>query len=141
MDWVSLGWMNSDGGRDFSIGSGRNAPEIKDHRNSGSSIFLADYNGEIERADEVRLHPESERPRDGLCEALRRHGVAIGYKTSALVIAGLEGLEVICKDSTNIMAQPNWLELLPYADWHYSEIQSGEAWEHLNAFSPKHSAS
>jgi hypothetical protein len=48
-----------------------------------------------------------------------------------LVSAALAGLEVICKDARNIMFERNWLELLPYADWHWSEIENGDALEHL----------
>lgn len=66
-----------------------------------------------------------------MLDALRRHGVAIGYQTTALVRAALEGLDTVCLDSRNILAQPDWYELLPYADWEASEISSGEAWEHL----------
>jgi len=128
---VSLGWMKSDGSRDFHVGCGRKPPPVKDRTDKTGTIFLADYSGPLGQADTVRLHPARERPADGLREALRKHGIAIGYKTTALVTAALEGLEVICKDKSNIMAEDNWLELLPYADWHYSEIASGEAWEHL----------
>jgi len=123
--------MNQDGGRDFKPGVGREPPTPKARRTQGGSLFLADYGGPVEPADEVRLHPSREKPRDRLHDALRRHAIAIGYNTTALVTAGLEGLEVVCKSPQNIMSQPNWLELLPYADWHYTEIQSGEAWEHL----------
>ena len=133
---VSLGWMNADGGRDFKIGKGRIAPIPKENAGNGTSIFLADYNGPIEKADEIRLHPAQKewKKRDSLEYVLSRHSKAIGYQTTALVTAGLMGLEIICKDERNIMFQPNWLELLPYADWHHSEIENGEAWEHLNAF-------
>jgi hypothetical protein len=47
------------------------------------------------------------------------------------VTAALEGLEVVCKDDRNIMSEPNWLELLPYADWNHQEIENGDVWEHL----------
>lgn len=130
---VSLGWMRADGGRYFDAGSGRKSPPVKDKSDRAGTIFLADYIGPLEQADTVRLHPARERPADGLLEALRGHGVAIGYKTTALVTAALEGLEVVCKDNANIMYEDNWLELLPYADWHHSEISNGEAWEHLRA--------
>lgn len=134
MDWVSLGWMRPDGGRNFNVGCGREPPKVEGRPDRGGSIFLADYGGPIERADEVRRHPEDQKSSEGLRCALRRHRVAIGYQTTALVAAGLCGLEVVCKDRRNIMAEPNWLDLLPYADWHWSEIESGEAWEHLNDF-------
>ena len=129
MDWVSLGWLRKDGGRRFTSGNGRRPPRINLPPDTGGTIFLADFNGPLERADTIRLHPANEKPNEGLAEVLRKHRIAIGYTTSALVAAGLEGLEVVCKDKRNIMSEPNWLELLPYADWHYSEIQSGEAWD------------
>jgi len=135
MDWVSLGWLRADGGRDFRTGAGRSAPQIEDKPETGGSIFLADYGGPIEPADTVRRHPAEEAPQETLREALRRHRLAIGYQTTALVTAALAGLDFICKDPRNILWEENWIELLPYADWHWSEIESGEAWEHLNAAS------
>jgi len=132
---VSLGWMRPDGGRDFRTGSGRDAPTIESQPEQGGSIFLADYGGPIEPADTVRRHPAEESSTETLREALRRHRIAIGYQTTALVTAALAGLEIICRDPRNILWQANWLELLPYADWQWSEIESGEAWEHLNAAS------
>lgn len=123
--------MNSDGGRTFKTGSGRKQPERKSKENNGRSIFLADYGCTPEPADAIRFHPADRASESPLLEVLRSYGIAIGYQTSALVTAGLEGLEVICKDETNIMSEPNWLELLPYADWHLNEIASGDAWEHL----------
>lgn len=77
------------------------------------------------------MHPAEVRPAESLGEALARHDVAIGYRTTALVTAALMGLRIDCRDPENIMARPDWLELLPWADWHYTEIESGEAWEHL----------
>lgn len=131
MDWVSLGWIRSDGGRTFRAGSGRAKPDVKSQPESGGSIFLADFGGPYEQADTVRRHPVEDYSAESLRDALRRHRVAIGYQTTALVTAALEGLEIECKHSSNIMSEPNWLDLLPYADWHWSEIESGEAWEHL----------
>lgn len=130
-DWVSLGWLNPDSSRTFHKGRGRRAPRpLKGHEGKGT-IFLADYGGPIEQADTIRKHPAEVFHVEPLEVALLRHQVAIGYQTTALVAAGLLGLDVICKDHRNIMADPDWLELLPYADWHYSEIQSGEACQHL----------
>jgi len=131
MDWVSLGWMRADGGRRFHAGSGRPPPAIEDRPLQGGTIFLADYGGPVEPADTVRRHPADQRPTEDLHTALRRHRTAIGYRTTALVAAALAGLEIICKDPRNIVAEPNWLDLLPYADWHWTEIESGSAWEHL----------
>ena len=128
-DWISIGWMREDGGRLFKSGTGREPPTPKDRKSTGGTIFLADYDGPVEQADTVRLHPAREKHSESLSDALSRHARAVGYSTTALVTAGLEGLEVICKDSRNIMSEPNWLELLPYADWNYSEIESGSFFE------------
>jgi len=130
MDWLSIGWMK-DGSREFKIGHGRKSPIPKTRSTGTGTIFLADYNGPVEHADTVRLHPANEHNREPLYDALLRHAHAIGYNTTALVTAALKGLEVTCKDKRNIMYQKNWLEILPYADWRYSEIESGELWEHL----------
>jgi len=131
MAWVSLGWMRDDGGRDFRIGEGRARPEQRDCQAAKGTIFLADHGGPVESADTIRLHPAQQRPVQGLRESLSEHKTAIGYQTTALVTAGLMGLDIVCKDKRNIMSESNWLDLLPYADWRWSEIASGEAWEHL----------
>jgi len=132
-DNVSLGWLRPDGGREFRIGAGRPAPVPLPRKIQTASIFLADYNGPIDYdADELRLHPSTAGPpQRPLLDALKPYGVAIGYRTTALVTAALAGLRVICRDKRGMMARPDWLEVLPYADWHKSEISSGDAWEHL----------
>lgn len=131
MDWVSLGWLRSDGGRAFKRGIGREKPTIRPKRAGTGTIFLKDYGGIEEKADTVRYHPAERKEQESLYKALERHRTAIGYQTTALVQAALFGLDIVCKDIRNIMSEPNWIDLLPYADWHYSEIQSGEFWEHL----------
>jgi hypothetical protein len=134
MDWVSLGWMRADGGRRFKVGSGREAPVIEERPAHGGTIFLADYGGPIEKEDTVRRHPAEETPTESLRDALCRHRRAIGYMSTALVQAALAGLEIVCRDARSILVEENWRELLPYADWHAGEIESGEAWEHLKGF-------
>lgn len=128
-DYVSLGWLTEDGDRTFKAGSGRNPPEIKDRPLQGGTIFLADYGGPVERATTVRAHPAIEAPTESLIDALLRHRTAVGYRTTALVTAAIEGLEIICKHPGHILNQPNWLELLPYADWGLHEFD--DAIEHL----------
>lgn len=129
--FVSLGWLRPDGGRKFKLGENRKSPTIKERQSNHGTIFLADYCGPVEKADTVRLHPAQQNNDEPLIAALHRHRTAIGYQTTALITAALEGLNTVCKDQRSIMADPYWHQLLPYADWHYSEIESGEAWEHL----------
>jgi hypothetical protein len=130
MDYVSLGWLMPNGRRSTTEGEGRPPPEIGTNNGKGT-IFLADYGGPIEPADTVRRHPAEEKHTESLTEVLSRHKTAIGYTTTALIKAALMGLDVVSRDPTHILNNPDWLTLLPYIDWHYTEIQSGEAWEHL----------
>lgn len=128
-DHASLGWMLPCGGRRFKEGTGRKPPVIKDRKTGNKSIFLADYQGEIGEADTIRLHPAQAKPTESLLSALNRHDIAIGHKTTALVEAALVGLSVTSSDPQHILNQPNWLRLLPYADWAYGELN--EAIDHL----------
>lgn len=131
MDWTSIGWMRPDGGRHFQPGVYRKPAVIEHHPQGEGSIFLRDYGGPMGRADTIRHHPAERPSPEPLRQALLRHKRAIGYNTTALVTAGLLGLEIECKSKINIMFAKNWLQLLPWADWHYSEIISGDVWAHL----------
>jgi len=127
---VSVGWMNNIGGRDFKLGSGKD--KLKTLEPIGNkSLFLADYNGVVENADIVRLHPENCRYETSLQDSINECNRATGYETTSLVQAALCGLEINCKGNTSILKKDNWLELLPYANWSYDEIRSGELWQHL----------
>lgn len=130
MDWVSAGWVKN-GKRIFKSGCGRKSPKQKTGNNGTGSIFLADYYGPVEQADTIRLHPLRERNKEPLLDCLHRHARAVGYNTTALITAGLEGLEIDCKSQDSIMYQSNWLESLAYTDWRYDEIESGELCTHL----------
>lgn len=129
--YVSLGWMNKKGGRDFFLGRGKQPVKTEPIKTGNRTIFLADYNGKIEQADTIRYHPAQKEEPEPIRIALKKHDIAIGYKTTALITAAIEGLRIVCRDEDHILNNPNWRELLPYVDWHYSEIESGEAWEHL----------
>ncbi len=129
-DHVSVGWLDSTGGRTFLVGEGRQAPKIRECMGK-KSLFLADYNGLTEYADIIRMHPDNKKYETTLSEDILKCNRATGYDTTALVIAALSGLDITCKGKTSILKQKNWLNLLPYADWHLDEIGSGELWDHL----------
>lgn len=131
---VSLGWLRPDGGRNFHKGHGRPPPEVKPLKTGNRTLFLADYNGKIEQADTVRYHPAQKPPSRPLEDDLNNHDVAIGYGTTTLVQAALAGLQIVCKSKANIMSNPDWLELLPYADWGLHEFD--DAIEHLLCHCP-----
>lgn len=127
---VSIGWMNKKGGRDFKVGSGKKPLYIRKSYGT-KTLFLADYNGVIEPADIIRLHPANEHSKSTLIEDIKKCRSATGYNSTALVKAALNGLEITCKGDQSILNQKNWVELLPYANWNYKEILSGELWAHL----------
>jgi len=128
---VSLGWMTPTGGRTFTKGEGRPPPEVETNTGTGT-IYLCKY-GESQPScyEVVRGHPLDEKPAESLQNTLRKYRKAVGRDTTSLVSAALLGLEIKCLDPDYILNDPDWLEKLPYADWHYSEIESGEAIEHL----------
>ncbi|WP_372810071.1 hypothetical protein [Litorivivens sp.] len=124
---ISLGWMNPDGSRTFYKGEGREPPTVKPMKTGDRTLFLADWRGPVEEADTVRYHPAEHKATETLQEAISRHDVAIGYGTTALVEAALEGLRIVCKDPRHILNQHDWLNLLPYADWAYEELTEAVA--------------
>ncbi|MGW8180404.1 MAG: hypothetical protein ACWGQW_16835 [bacterium] len=128
---VSLGWMTPTGGRVFTRGEGKEPPEIETHTGCGT-IYLCNY-GEIapQGYDAYRRHPDEEKPADSLRQALESYQKAAGRDTTSLIAAALMGLDIECLDPDYILNDPDWLEKLPYADWSYKEIVSGEAIDHL----------
>lgn len=129
--YVSLGWLNDKGSRNFVLGENKESVKTKELKTGDRTIFLVDYMGVVGEADTIRYHPAQKTERESLIDALARHDIAIGYTSTALITAAIEGLQIDCRDPDYILNNPNWREILPYADWHYSEIESGEAWEHL----------
>lgn len=119
--------MNPDGSRTFYKGEGRGPPKVKPMKTGSRTLFLADWRGPIEQADTVRYHPAEHKAAETLQEAISRHDVAVGYGTTALVEAALEGLRIVCKDPRHILNQPDWISLIPYADWSYSELNEAVA--------------
>lgn len=134
-DHVSLGWLRSDGCREFFTGEGRKPPERKPLKEGNKTLFLVDYGGIVEQADTIRFHPAQKRPERPLEDDLATHAIAVGYQTTTLVTAALAGLTVVSKSPLNIMSRPDWLEVLPYADWGFHELT--DAVEHLLCHLPQ----
>lgn len=155
---VSLGWLLPDGGRHYAAGmpsdrwldSGQTLAPLRPA--TGRRIFLADYGAERhhhpalmdrEQITCFRAHPSTERAARDLAAVLADYDVAYGFKTSALVTAGLHGLNIVALDPRAIAARwcvshrERWCYDLAYANWSLAEIASGAAWEHLeHAASP-----
>lgn len=130
---VSVGWMMQSGDRVFKVGNKDKERPVIGTPTGNKTIFLADYHGPIEEADIIRFHPSHKISKTTLVQDLAQCNKAIGYKTTALVTAALMGLEIDCRYEPHILRNDNWLDLLPYADWHHTEIENGELWEHLQS--------
>ena len=129
---VSIGWMDSDGGRYFTAGEGKPKIEIAEQRTGSRSIYLEDYEyKEPIRCDATRCHPARVMSDEGLMQCLDRYDIAAGYNSTSLVTAALMGLRIDCRGKQNILMQHNWLEALPYADWNQTTIENGDLWAHL----------
>ena len=158
-NYVSIGWLQTDGSRKFASGDKpRPVPVYEPWKTRDySCLILADYGQDI--ADlyyaachrfgcvRVRKHPADEtQPVAPLSSALRLHDVAICTSGSAGFEAIMQGLPTICLDPHNPIApvcsasidaplykgeRDEWLHGMSYKQWSLAEIASGEAWEHL----------
>lgn len=167
---VSLGWMIPGGGRRFPAPDpdryaayGTQLADLRPRR--GQAVMLGDYveDHEIYRTAltaasqdnnvRYRRHPEapawpacpvSSADHVSLHAALADADLAIGYRTSALVTAGLEGLHVTALAAGEMAAgwraEPaerlRWAWSVAGATWSESEIAAGDAWPPLVQCAP-----
>lgn len=125
-EYISLGWLNPDGSRQFALGdAARFKPELRPWKtwNFGEcrALVLPDYeqdSAELEAICEnrfdhvtVRRHPaekglkSGEQPEVSLASQLADHDVAIGHSSTALFEAVVAGLPTICLDPKNVVAE------------------------------------
>ena len=151
-EFVSIGWLNSDGSRTFAKGT-----EPREHptclpwkTREQSALILADYQQDItglytEAVQQyghvtVRRHPADEKSSVSLDSALMLHDVCIGHSSTGLFDAIISGVPVICTDPTNVAWQftnlhrgsrAKWLHDLSYSQFNHQEF--GLALELLGA--------
>lgn len=155
LEYVTIGWLNDDGGMVYPTGCDdlRQKPDLFGWRDSTDrAIFLLDYpmrDFDIIKSEfsdvGVRYHPAIKPNQISLDHHLSMYDVAIGWRTSALVTAAVNGMPVISFDSRSpvypiagrdIMdirkpCRKQWLNNLSYAQWSGKEIASGEALEYV----------
>jgi hypothetical protein len=158
-DCVSIGWLLPDGGRYYAAAMPpdrwrASGQELRPLREGGESLLLGDY-PEDRRAyrrqmalhgiRRFRPHPSAAAWPDcpaeiltgDLAAILTDYGTAYGYKSTALVLAALHGLNIVALDPRAITARwarehrEAWCYDLAYAQWSLAEIAAGHAWEHL----------
>lgn len=158
--FVTLGWLHADGGRTTAVNCPPDRWQIQGEQllplreQGGKTIVLGDYSstpGNLSRAiadhkaDAYRPHPMA--PPWPECPvpiitgplelALADYSTAVGWRTSALVTAGLQGLHLVSLDDRGPARRwareyrEGWCYDLAYANWHESEIADGTAWEWL----------
>jgi hypothetical protein len=158
---VSIGWLKPDGTRDFcnfdmAYPNG-DMPELKPMKGRtgkrACAMVFADYGQDpakmiFEARNKYgrvycRHHPADRfttspamNPQWSLEMVWDMCDVAVGQSSTALVDAAINGLHVDCPDS-HVCADIHddrqlWLTDLSWAQWHYTQVQSGEFWEHLN---------
>lgn len=154
---VTLGWLRSDGSRDFrnqGMAFAKGAlPELKPKKERQSrAVVFGDYGRDpsdlIEWArgecDAVffRPHPQDKRstkllaPDWDMATTLEHCDIAAGHSTTALIEAELAGLHTYSTDPNhpvqNITDREQWLIDLSWTQWSAEEMKRGDFWEHLH---------
>ena len=146
-------------------GTARNHPQLKPRKTEGRrAIVLCDYNEPSYQYENrlrphfshitIRKHPAQmgtcgHQP-PSLVEQLADHQFAIGKRTSALVTAAIEGLNVFCVDpyspvypvacpvpSLSVASRAAWLRDLSWHHWTPDEIAAGQAWDYFRVLASK----
>ncbi len=139
---VSLHWLENAEKCSTWNTAPRPVPQVKPYRQGPErAIYLCDY-GEFPppRFAHFRRHPEDKPGQPTLQQHLEGYTVAHGRRTTALVAAAIEGLQVVSVDRHSpvypISGQTDrcritWLKGLAWHNWSRDEIASGAAWEYL----------
>lgn len=127
-EYVSLGWLQSDGSRKFASGdTPRPVPEMADWKDGDqTAIILADYQQDTTAIEvlararfetvTVRQHPADQKTDEPLLDAIGRHNVCIGHSGTAIFEAIKMGVPTICTDPLNECAPvcSSWVNGEPY---------------------------
>jgi len=153
---VSIGWLNPDGTRDFrntdkTHGKG-SLPDLKPLKPKRRAVVVfGDYGRDPKQEmsyarrtyDSVfyRAHPSSTERTPYLTLGGELNNVweiadcAVGYKTTALIDAEINGLHVHSTDPQHVVHhdgdRQQWINRLSWANWNHEEIKRGYFWEHL----------
>lgn len=163
---LSLGWLNADGTRNFGNtdrpGKNGELPALSPRKRlrrstglkGGCCIVFGDYGRDP--AEECQLarqhfdrvyyrpHPASQTsqspvlsPDWTLAEAFSMADGAVGYSTTALIKARINGLHTLSTDPNHVVLwEPDdderWLRKLSWCQWSSDQIRRGEFWEHLS---------
>jgi len=139
-DYVSIHWLKQGEKVYGACTDYRAHPAVLPYRNSQKRIYLCDYGQEPEGDyHAVRRHPASDDAQRPLLDDLDGYGIALGRRTTALIDASIAGLQVITSDrhspvwpiSGRCGGREQLLTRLAWHNWSLTEIERGDAWEHL----------
>ena len=157
-DSVSLCWLDGEGRKQFNwdCTAKRAHPELMPWKSGNAAVVLCDYGmtGELERnmarpmfSDvTIRRHPSESTESEPLSSCLNAHQVAIGRHSTAMVEAAINGLAIVCRATGSPVSpiagksccdiqhrdRENWINALAWHNWTLADIESGDAWQHLN---------
>lgn len=111
-------------------------PELRSMKDGDRRVYLCDYGqSPLGAYHSVRYHPADKPSRYTLEECLQTHDIAAGRRTTALVTAHIEGLQVETDDPHSpvygITNREQWIRDLAWHNWSLHEIEEGRAWEAL----------
>lgn len=153
---VSLGWLNSDGSREFlnhgmAVAKGT-LPELHPRTEKRRcAVIFADYGRDMTEVvkqarwdyDSVFFRPHPAQDQTTPVMTLRGElegvwalaDVAIGHSSTVLVEAEIRGKHVISSDPRHVCHgiedRAQWLTDLSWAQWSFEELAAGTFWEHL----------
>jgi hypothetical protein len=157
---LSLGWLLPDGSRDFCVWNADapngDLPELQPMKERtgkrACAVVFGDYGkdpaGMIREARNkygrvyYHAHP-ADRHRQSpalspdwtLEQIWDVADVAVGGQSTVLVEAAINGLQVETSDPRHVCAdipdREQWLMDLSWAQWHYTQLASGDFWDHL----------
>jgi len=116
----------------------REHPALLPLKHGNKKIYLCDYQCQPEgEYDTVRHHPAKSKQAETLHDALNRHDIAAGKRTTALVDAAFMGLRVETNDPyspvhrLSHVGREQWARDMAWHNWSLKEIAIGDMWNVL----------
>lgn len=135
---VSVHWLDGGEKRRSKGNKYRAHPELKPMKVGDRRVYLCDYNRPPEGFyHTVRYHPSEKKSRYTLQECFDMHDIALGRRTTALVDAHINGLQVFTDDPHSpvygIESREQWIRDLAWHNWSHDEIARGEMWTFIQS--------
>ena len=133
---VSMYWMeNGNKIYHWHGRGGRTHPELKETKHGTRTVVLNDFDEQFNEPNAtVRHHPARVPCDETLQDCLGRHDVAIGGRSTALVEAFIQGLQVESRVHNGPVPtginREYWIRSLSWHNWGIDEIACGDLWNY-----------